>query len=102
VSADNDYLQLVIPCVPSKYVIQVEKVEKQLRKLDTSKAPAQTLYQAGYLKSYLTGLPAQLPQSTTVHFERGMFHVSGVLHTSAPFQKRNCQNILKQTLGKSP
>ena len=38
-SADNDYLQLEIPCVPSKYVIPVAKVEKQLRKLDTSKAP---------------------------------------------------------------
>ena len=38
-SADNDYLQLEITCVPSKYVIPVAKVEKQLRKLDTSKAP---------------------------------------------------------------
>ena len=27
-SADNDYLQLEVPCVPSKYVIPVEKVEK--------------------------------------------------------------------------
>ena len=39
-SADNDYIQFEIPCVPSKYVIPVEKVEKQLRKLDTSKAPS--------------------------------------------------------------
>ena len=38
-SANNDYLQLKIPCVPSKYVIPVEKLEKQLRKLDKSKAP---------------------------------------------------------------
>ena len=95
-SADNDYLQLEIPCVPSKYVIPVEKVEKQLRKLDTSKAPG--LYQAGSLKCSLNCLPAQLPQSTTAHFERGMFHVSGVLHTSAPFRKRNRQNISKRTL----
>ena len=37
-SADNEYIQLEIPCVPSKYVIPIEKVEKQLRKLDMSKA----------------------------------------------------------------
>ena len=72
-SADNDYLQLEIPCVPSKYVIPVEKVEKQLRKLDKSKTRGRTLYQAGSIKSYLNCLPAQLPQSSTVHFENSIF-----------------------------
>ena len=36
-SADNDNLQLEVSCVSPEYVIPVEKVERQLRKLDTSK-----------------------------------------------------------------
>jgi len=51
-SADNDYLQLEIPCVPSKYVIPVEKVEKQLRKLDTSKAPGPDSIPSWVLKEF--------------------------------------------------
>ena len=51
-SADNDYLQLEIPCVPSKYVISVEKVEKQLRKLDTSKAPGPDCVLSWVLKEF--------------------------------------------------
>ena len=51
-SAANDYLQFEIPCVPSKYVIQVEKVEKQLRKLDTSKAPGPDFVQSWVVKEF--------------------------------------------------
>ena len=51
-SADNDYLQLEIPCVPSKYVIPVEKVEKQLHKLDTSKAPGPDSVPSWVLKEF--------------------------------------------------
>ena len=51
-NADNDYIQLEIPCVPSKYVIPVEKVEKQLRKLDTSKAPGPDSVPSWVLKEF--------------------------------------------------
>ena len=51
-SADNDYLQLEIPCGPSKYVIPVEKVEKQLHKLDTSKAPGPDSVPSWILKEF--------------------------------------------------
>ena len=51
-SADNDYLQLEIPHVPSKYVIPVEKLEKQLRKLDTSKAPGPDSVPSWVLKEF--------------------------------------------------
>ena len=51
-SADNDYLQLEIPCAPSIYVIPVEKVEKQLRKLDTSKAPGPDSVPSWILKEF--------------------------------------------------
>ena len=45
-------LQLEIPCVPSKYVIPVEKVEKQLRKLYTSKAPGPDSVPSWVLKEF--------------------------------------------------
>ena len=51
-SANNDYLQLEIPCVPSKYVIPVQKVEKQLRNLDTSKAPGPDSVPSWVLKEF--------------------------------------------------
>ena len=51
-SADNAYLQLEIPRVPSKYVIPVEKVEKQLRNLDTSKAPGPDCVPSWVLKEF--------------------------------------------------
>ena len=51
-SADNDYVQLEIPCVPSKYVIPVEKVENQFRKPDTSKAPAPDCVPSWVLKEF--------------------------------------------------
>ena len=56
VSADDDYLQLEVSCVPSEYVIPVEKMEKQLRKLDISKTPGPDSTMLGALLSSLTCL----------------------------------------------
>jgi len=66
-SADTDYLQLE---VPAEYVIPAEKVETQPCKLDISKTPG-GLVPSCVLRG-LFCLPAQLPQSTTAHFVRGM------------------------------
>ena len=98
----NDYLQLEIPCVPSKYVIPVEKVEKQLRKLDTSKAPGPDCVPSWVLKEFSELLAGPVAAIYNSSLREGMFPVSGVLHTSAPFRKRNHQNISKQTLDQSP
>ena len=63
-SADNDYLQLKIPCVPSKYIIPVEKVEKQLRKLDASKAPGPDPVRSWVFKELLAGPVAAIYNSS--------------------------------------
>ena len=74
--------------MPSKYVIPVEKIKKQLRKLDTSKAPVPDSMRSWVLKEFSELLAGPVAASTTAHFERGMFPVSGVLHTSPPLPKK--------------
>ena len=51
-SSHSQNIQLEIPCVPSKYVIPDEKVEKQLRKLDTGKAPGPDSIPSWVLKEF--------------------------------------------------
>ena len=87
-SADNDYLQLEIPCVPSKYVIPVEKVEKQLHKLDTNKAPCLDSVPSWVLKEFselLAGPVIAIYNSS----HRGV-HVSRIRHAAyvSPLPKK--------------
>ena len=55
VSADNDYIQLEMTCVPIAYVIPVEKVAKQLHKQDTRKAPSTNSVPSWVLKGNQKG-----------------------------------------------
>ena len=100
--ADNDYLQFKIPCVPSKYVIPVEKAEKQLRKLDTSKAPGPDCVPSWVLRE----LPQLLAGPVAAIYNSSLRerHVPRIWRAAyvSPLPKRNRQNILKQTLDQSP
>ena len=95
-SADNDYRQPEVPSVSAKYVISVEEVEHHLHTLDACKAQGQDLQMCP------RRLPVQLLRYTRAHFARGMFHVSGVLRTSVPFQISNHQSKSKQISDQFP
>ena len=101
-SANNDYLQLKIPCVPSKYVIPVEKVEKQLRKLDTSKPPGLDCVPSWVLKEFSQLLAGPVAAIYKSSFRKG--HVPRIWRAAyaSPLPKKkppeNIETDLDQSL----
>ena len=97
-SADNDYLQLKIPCVPYKYVIPDEKVEKQLRKLDTNKAPRPDSVPNWVLKEFSELLAGPVAAIYNSSFREG--HVPRIWRAAyvSPLPKKKQQKHIETDL----